>query len=257
MGYGFKGQSHYALSNQVALISPASMWKYSLSNPAGFEQIGFDDSALAIGQTPFTDVVNGTNASASCPLIGKTLFPVFGVLDLRKIVNLPAGLSNVTASVAIDNDFTLWVNGTQVTNQSSELCSFEWNKSKTILDNLWLPGNNLIAVQARDRGVATGFEFLLSQPSNPSLPKQLTLTMSASSTGAQSSTITLSPAANFSSTLGQPVSFTALVTNSLGDSVGQYPSYVQCCRSQPVTVSSYYQLQWDRCFHVQRILCGQ
>lgn len=205
----------YAASNQTSFIPAGATWKYSLNNPAGFEQLGFDDSGFALGAAPFTNVVGGTNVSPNCPLVGKTLFPVFGVVDLRKIITLPGGVSNVSAYVAIDNDFTLWVNGVQVTNQSSEGCAFDWNRTVPIPDNLWFPGDNLLAVQARDRGVATGFDLQLTNQAAQAGAKQLTLTMAMGRTNGQSS-VTLSPSPNLSLTLGQAANFTALVTDVSG-----------------------------------------
>jgi len=186
-----------------------------------FYLVGFNDSSFSLGQAPFTNTV-GEVDSQNCPLIGKTYFPVDGILDLRKLITLPPGATNVQALVAIDNDFTLWVNGTQVINQIHENCASEWNYTVAIPDNLWVSGTNLIAVQARDRGFETGFEFALVGPSSLVSPKPQTLVMSTNSNNGQSS-LTMAPGANFTQILGQPTTFTALVTNVSGAPASNIP----------------------------------
>jgi RHS repeat-associated protein len=102
-----------------------------------------------------------------------------------------------------------------VKNQTNEGCAFEWNYTVPIPDNLWVAGTNLIAVQARDRGIDTGFEFDLVGPSSLIAAKPQTLLMSTNANNGQSS-LTIAPAANFTQILGQPTTFTALVTNASG-----------------------------------------
>jgi len=206
----------YAASNQNALIAPGSIWKYTLNNPTGFQQPGFDDSAFVDGYAPFTNAVGAQSPGFGCPLIGATYFPVNGIVDMRKTIYLPSGMSNVTAYVAIDNDFTLWVNGTQITDQTSEGCAYEWNRTIPIPDSVWVQGNNLIAFQARDRGGATGFETQLIEGSgNQGQTKPLTLTMNINQNNGQSAVV-LSPAGSISKTIGQAASFTAVVNNTSG-----------------------------------------
>jgi len=180
-----------------------------------FYLVGFNDSGFNLGQAPFTNSI-GNTGSQGCPLIGKSPFPVFGVVDLRKTIELPPGATNIQAQVAIDNDFTLWVNGTEVTNKDNEGCSFYWNfPNVTIPDNLWVPGTNLVAVQVRDRGDVTGFDFALTGPASLAPTKPLTLVMSTNTNNSQSS-LTLAPSANLTLELGQSETFTVLVTNASG-----------------------------------------
>jgi RHS repeat-associated protein len=186
-----------------------------------FYLIGFDDSSFSLGQAPFTDTI-GAQGSVGCPLIGKSLFPVLGTLDLRKTVELPPGATNVKALVAIDNDFTLWVNGTEVINQVHENCAYYWEYTVPIPDNLLHPGPNLIAVQARDRGVSTAFDLSLIGPASLVSAKPLTLVMSTNPNSGQS-LLTISPSANLSEVLGQPATFTALVTNASGTPAPSVP----------------------------------
>jgi hypothetical protein len=186
-----------------------------------FYLIGFNDSGFSLGQAPFTNVVGGVG-NQGCPFIGKTLFPPLGILDLRKTVTLPPGATNVQALVAIDNDFTLWVNGTEVVNQDHENCAEYWNYTEAIPNSLLLPGTNLIAVQARDRGLDTGFDFSLTGPASLVSAKPLTLVMSTNSNNGQSS-LTIAPTANLTLTMGQPASFTALVTDQTGTPAAGIP----------------------------------
>jgi RHS repeat-associated protein/uncharacterized repeat protein (TIGR01451 family) len=205
-----------AVPNQV-VVPPGSTWKYKLGSIPGFEQPSFDDSAFSTGQSPFTE----TLGPDGCSLVGKTLFPVFSTLNLRKTLNLPGGLKNATAFVAIDNDFTLWINGTQVTVQSSEGCAFEWNRTVPIPNNLWHDGVNVIAVQARDRGGLTGFEFQLTAD----VPKQISLVMESGNGAAipPSGSVTLLPDTTITENIGQDASFTTLVKDASGSTVANAP----------------------------------
>ena len=202
--------------NQV-VVPPGSTWKYTLGSATGFEQPGFNDSTFSTGQAPFTETIGPDG----CPLVGKTLFPVFSTLNLRKTLNLPGGLRNATAFVAIDNDFTLWINGTQVTAQGSEGCAFEWNRTVPIPNSLWRDGVNVIAVQARDRGGLTGFEFQLTAD----VPKQISLVMESGNGAAipPSGSVVLLPDTTVAENIGQNASFTALVKDASGAAVANAP----------------------------------
>ena len=207
----------YAASSQDALIPPGSLWRYSLNNPAGFQLPTFDDSSFAEGLAPFTNAVGAQSPGFNCPLIGATNFPVNGTVDLRRTINLPNSASNVTAYVAIDNDFTLWINGTQVANIGTEFCAYEWKEIVPIPDNLWVQGSNVVAVQARDRGGATGFEMQMIEGAGGigQGPKGLTLTMTVDQNSGQAG-VTLYPASKVTKNLGQAVTMTAAVTDNSG-----------------------------------------
>ena len=208
----------YAASNQNSLIFPGSLWQYSLNNPTGFYEPGFDASSFVEGLSPFTNAVGYQSPGFGCPLIGNSYFPVFGTVDLLKTIYLPSGTSNVTAYVAIDNDFTLWINGTEVTDRTSEGCAYEWNWTVPIPDNLWVQGNNIVAFQARDRGGATGFETELIEGAgtgNNQPVKGLALTMSANQNSGKRA-ITLTPANSFASNIGQAATFSAIVADASG-----------------------------------------
>jgi RHS repeat-associated protein len=197
-----------------------------------FYLIGFDDSVFSLGQAPFTNVVGGVG-TAGCPFIGKTLFPTLGVLDLRKTVTLPPGATNVQALVAIDNDFTLWVNGNEVINQDHETCAEYWNYTVPIPNNFLQSGTNLIAVQARDRGLDTGFDLSLTGPTSLVPSKPLTLVMSTNPNNGQSS-LSIAPTSNLSLTMGQPATFTALVTDQTGKPVANIPVTFNVAGSNPL-----------------------
>jgi RHS repeat-associated protein len=186
-----------------------------------FYLVGFNASGFGLGQAPFTNAI-GNTGSQGCPLIGKSPFPVFGIVDLRKTIELPPGATNIQAQVAIDNDFTLWVNGTEVTNQDNEGCSYYWNFTVPIPNNLLVPGTNLVAVQVRDRGDVTGFDLALTGPASLAPAKPLTLVMNTNVNNGQSS-LTMAPSANISVILGQPASFTVLVTNASGAPASNIP----------------------------------
>jgi hypothetical protein len=109
-----------------------------------------------------------------------------------------------------------------VTNQDHENCSQYWNFTVPIPNNLLVPGTNLIAVQARDRGLVTGFDFSLTGPASLVPAKPLTLVMSVNPNIAQGS-ITIAPTATLSFVSGQPATFTAFVGDTTGKPAPNIP----------------------------------
>jgi len=156
------------------------------SPPGGFTTGAFDDSGWAIGQGAFG---SGSVPGTSCPLDGTVHTPWAPAtatssasspsntsdLLLRQWVAVPAGFTgSLTISAAIDNDMQVFVNGTDVTAsagsshliggfQTHDGCatagSFVFSASGSTL----VPGgSNLVVVRARDRGVVSFVDLVIS-----------------------------------------------------------------------------------------------
>jgi hypothetical protein len=116
-----------------------------------FAAVDFDDSAFLVGAAPF-----GQNAS-SCSLSTSTAWSTNTDLLVRRHVPLPAGTNDVTIHIAIDNDITLFWNGTQIGSFVHEGCASSGSFTVHVPDALLATGDNVLAARARDRG---GVSFL-------------------------------------------------------------------------------------------------
>ncbi len=134
--------------------------------PEGFEQADFNDSgedwntgAAAFGSggaCPLDSTVHTSWPAASGSV---TDVAHSTQIVLRKTFNLPAGMTNLTVGVAIDNDVQVFVNGVNITGVEGflehENCATLDSFILTVPNSAVHPGTNVIVVQARDRGVAS------------------------------------------------------------------------------------------------------
>jgi hypothetical protein len=119
---------------------------------AGFEAVDYDDSAFATGAAPF-----GT-AEGICPWntssnIGTT-WPVNTDVVVRRAFALPASARNLRVAGTVDNDATVYVNGTQIGSTLAGFCIAN-TISFTAPDAVLHSGANLLAVRGHDYGDAT------------------------------------------------------------------------------------------------------
>jgi hypothetical protein len=116
----------------------------------GFERPDFDDSAFAVGDAGFA------SREGHCELPGdvRTEWPLETDLLVRKVLELPAGTTDVVVYVAVDNDVQVFMNGYDISDglQIHEGCPSLDSFSFAVPDNLLHVGTNLLAVRARDRG---------------------------------------------------------------------------------------------------------
>jgi hypothetical protein len=120
---------------------------------AGFERREFDDTGFALGSAAF-------GAATGCPLDSTitTPWPPNTDLLLRKWFTLPADVKAVKVAVAIDNDLQVFINGIELTHglERSDDCAVRDRFVYPVPDDLLIPGGqNLLALRARDRGLAT------------------------------------------------------------------------------------------------------
>jgi hypothetical protein len=128
-------------------------WKtqaVSTGTGAGFEASAFDDSSWATNTAPFGQQIGCFVPPAPTGTAGWT---VGNDLLLRKTFNVPAGTGSGSVTVLVDNDVTVYLNGTQIGNASHENCA---NNSPpgpfTFSASALHAGDNVIAIRAVDRG---------------------------------------------------------------------------------------------------------
>ena len=171
-------------------------YRYLLASPliptqpgdtAGFFKNAFSDVLFSTGNAAFG---SGSVQNQSCPLDNTVVTHWANILGggsdttgmlLRKTFLWPAtgtGQTVLQLGVAIDNDIQVYVNGTDVTSTvqngtvgadgfvQHEGCAAQDSFLFSVSDALLLPGNNLLAVRARDRGVVAYVDARLSVPNN-------------------------------------------------------------------------------------------
>ena len=135
--------------------------------PAGWADLGTNDdpetSDWLVGCTPFSNT--------GCGFAPGTLWLDFTTLYLRQHVVLTGAETGLVASVAIDNDFDLFVNGALVSSLVHEGCATRWDAVVPIPDIAWIVGDNVVAVRITDRGGITNFEMTLTGPSPGACPE--------------------------------------------------------------------------------------
>ena len=144
------------VSPATPLVFGAGGWRYTTAAPEGdFTLPGFDDSGWLEASASF----GFNNLSDECAQYAdiKTPWAANTTIYLRRRFLVPAGTSGGFIHVAIDNDVTIWVNGTLVSGNPTvhEGCA---NRGDFVFPVTVNPGVNTIAVQATDRGSSSYFD---------------------------------------------------------------------------------------------------
>jgi hypothetical protein len=145
-------------------ITYTDTWSYTNPEvaPDGWTDPAFDASSWATDAAPFSDsnpvYCAGPYGDAGLPTSGNTDFPVGSTVYLRKSFSLPADAWGLHVAGTIDNDESLWVNGTSYGSASGGNCSVgDINVDVSNADLQRGATTNVAAVQASDSGVATYF----------------------------------------------------------------------------------------------------
>jgi hypothetical protein len=149
--------SAYALPTTTKTAVPKKATGYTYKQvgvgaDSGFEAVGYDDSSWSTGTAGF-GTTNGT-----CPFNNATDIGTPWDLDtdmlLRKTFTLPASATNLKVNGTVDNDATVYINGTQIGwvahsgNCDVDAVNF------SAADSQLVAGTNLLAVRGHDFGVA-------------------------------------------------------------------------------------------------------
>lgn len=155
---GWLSQAASAQQGDATTVVPwlSSGYKYqqvAWGAAAGFEPPGYDDSAFPTGAAGF-----GTQSSPvfRCPLSNptdaKAVWNVNTDILVRKSFTLPAGSANLQVYVAIDNDATVWLNGTQIGSYGNRDCGRRHNTVFTAPASVLVSGTNVLAIRGHDFG---------------------------------------------------------------------------------------------------------
>lgn len=143
------------------VLSPGSTWKYVNTDSAhlfggstaGFETTGYDDSGWFSGAAPFSNVGSGdfaanTNWDAGFDPLVRTHFSL-------------ASVGDGTASIGVDNGYTLYINGNLISSDNAEGFTFRWEYVIPISSGNFVVGDNVIALALEDHGGLTAFDMQL------------------------------------------------------------------------------------------------
>ena len=123
--------------------------------PTGWELPGFDDSGWGTFAAPFSNAVGSSAGCGFAP--GVSFFPVFGRVVARKSFTLPAGATSLHLFGTIDNDASIYVNGTLVGSVADGSCHLGGINFTTSFG--LVAGTNVVAAVADDFGGATFFDM--------------------------------------------------------------------------------------------------
>lgn len=140
---------------QVAVPFGATDYRYQVvahNAVPGFEAIDFDDTDWDVGAAPFG--TTGGPCSFNTPENVETFWPVNTDLLVRRTFTLPAGAHNLRVVGTIDNNATVFVNGSEIGSVGSGSCQVGAIDAGAP-DALLQPGVNLLAIRGHDFGVAT------------------------------------------------------------------------------------------------------
>jgi hypothetical protein len=156
-----------AAAQTCTYVAEAATWLYHAAPPPADWTLpgALDDpeeSGWRLGCAPFS--------SNGCGFAPGTDWPISATLHLRQHVWLAGGETGLSAYVAIDNDFEMFVNGTRVGSLVHEGCATRWDAVVPIPDAVLVSGDNVLAVRITDRGGISNFEMTLSGTSPAGCP---------------------------------------------------------------------------------------
>ncbi len=131
---------------------------------AGFEAVGFDDSAWSFGAAGF-----GTTSGVcwwNSPSYVQTEWPGNTDILVRKTIDLPAGAHNLRVSGNIDNNATVYVNGVQIGSVESGYC-YQNMINFTAPDELLVAGTNVLAIRGEDTGAPSYLDVQVTYDETP------------------------------------------------------------------------------------------
>jgi RHS repeat-associated protein len=156
-----------AVPNTVT-ITPfqAPDWHYKVypygTVPDNVGALNFDDSSYALGRGAF-----GSGGGCAVQSTVHTTWPLNTEIVLRRVVELPANVTNVRVSGTVDNDVQVFINGVAASGFiTHENCPQLDDTRINVVTTSVAPGSNLFVVRGRDRGVESFLDvrLLIDQP---------------------------------------------------------------------------------------------
>ena len=152
-------------AHAVTIVESEAEFKYINATAAttfggsttGWTEAGYDDSAWFDGQAIFG------NTDSLAPR--NTQWDVNYDPFLRKKINLATDMTNVVLSVAVDNGFTMYIDGAQVATANAGGFTSYWEYTFNLSD--LSAGEHQLAIALDDYGGLTTFDMMLEGEAVP------------------------------------------------------------------------------------------
>ena len=159
---GYSSQIEVKSEAHIVLRYGASGYRYKVVKHGadqGFQDPAYNASSFKEGRAAFGTGVNG------CPLDPTihTPWPPNTDILVRKAIDLPAGTTELTVHVAIDNDAVVYWNGVEIGATVHEYCAAHNTLIAPVPDSAVLAGKNLLAIRGTDRGGSTYLDLQVLQ----------------------------------------------------------------------------------------------
>ncbi len=153
----------------TVVISPyRATWRYAIypygQVPDNVGSPDFDDSGYQTAPGSF-------GSGGGCPVQAntQTAWPNSTEIVLRRVVDLPASITNVRVSGTVDNDIAVYINGVDMSNGfiGHENCAqLDDTRINIVATTVLKPGPNLFVLRGRDRGGESFIDaqLLVDQP---------------------------------------------------------------------------------------------
>lgn len=140
-----------------SLIRPGDNWEYSLNTPPSGWKTSF--GGWTTGNAPFGSL----NPAPDPNFNAVTNWPLRTTLYVRKRINLGNyDLNALFWSLGVDNGYTLFINGTQISTDIAEGFTFRWEYTGQVPAGLLTNGDTYVALELADNGGATAFDMMLT-----------------------------------------------------------------------------------------------
>ena len=153
----------------ASVLPPKSTWEYTFTDPSAdnpdWRTATDVGGEWASGDAPFGNTTGTTNGDFDY----QTFWPAAGSgtagtpeLWVRRTVDFTGfDIATATWDIGVDNGYTLWVNGTEVSQNSAGGFTFRWEYSGTFGDTL-NQGENIVALALDDYGGLTAFDMQIT-----------------------------------------------------------------------------------------------
>ncbi len=148
-----------SLDNNVvdSLIRPGDNWEYTFTPPTGNWKTTI--GGWTTGNAPF----GNANPANPPEFTAVTNWAVYTPLFVRKRINLRQyDLTNIRWFLGVDNGYTLYVNGTQISAGVAEGFTFRWEYSGQVPPALLTNGDTYVAIELVDNGGLTAFDMMMT-----------------------------------------------------------------------------------------------
>lgn len=143
---------------EQVLLEENSVWRYTFAYREGWKDLGYVPMWWSRGDSAF-----GNDPSRNQGFACDTEWPVWSTIYVRKYFTMPEGCQSVTAHIAIDNGYVLYINGSAVDSVFREGFPWKWQYTVGIPSDslVTAPDSNLVCLKGVDWGQGTGFDMMI------------------------------------------------------------------------------------------------